>query len=540
MQRTRRQSAKAPLGDSWVVENNSEDEEDDDDELTPEEHVYPAQQDLKVEEDIFDPPIQPKSPRRKAARARSRPSTEPDLIMPSLQEANLDGSWLGAGSMSSANRAQPAKRRAPRQTPSREAEGSKRTRRTTAPAREAEDSRSSSVIEVFLAITGSLWIVIRHSLDVLGDAVKWAKKPLAVLLSLFLIVWLSYMFMNMAFNHFKSQLSIFCYIPGIAQTPLCSAVKKTGPVEFDRLMEVQSQFEVVLEDSTEGIDLPLDMKRGEASIRDLRQLVRFSNLHSKNELGLEFDGFIETARMASYDLQKFNSHVSRAVDNVLASTRYTTRILSSLPPVHRTSLLGSLNPFTTSADTIQVQKAITTQYISHTTFLSTEIERLVNTAQALLLLLQNLDDRLDTIHTLTTRDELHASTSRDEILADLWTFLGANRAALASQDRQLALLQHVSAYRKTAWAHVSGAILKLQAMGAGLEDLRERVAAPGLLADSVDVPLDVHLESIALGVERLEAGREKAKSRQDDFLRRTLDRGQDGGDETRGRGSIRG
>jgi hypothetical protein len=31
----------------------------------------------------------------------------------------------------------------------------------------------------------------------------------------------------------------------------------------------------------------------------------------RNELVLEFDGFVETARIASYDLQKFNSHVGR-------------------------------------------------------------------------------------------------------------------------------------------------------------------------------------------------------------------------------------
>jgi hypothetical protein len=53
------------------------------------------------------------------------------------------------------------------------------------------------------------------------------------------------------------------------------------PVEFDQLMTVQSKFEEVLEESAGGVSLPMDMKRGEASIRDLRQLVRYSQLHAK-------------------------------------------------------------------------------------------------------------------------------------------------------------------------------------------------------------------------------------------------------------------
>ena len=52
-------------------------------------------------------------------------------------------------------------------------------------------------------------------------------------------------------------------------------------MEFDQLMTVQSKFEEVLEESAGGVSLPLDMKRGEASVRDLRQLVRYSQLHSK-------------------------------------------------------------------------------------------------------------------------------------------------------------------------------------------------------------------------------------------------------------------
>ncbi|KAI9872913.1 MAG: hypothetical protein M1823_008050, partial [Watsoniomyces obsoletus] len=91
--------------------------------------------------------------------------------------------------------------------------------------------------------------------------------------------------------------------------------------------------------------------------------------------------------------------------------------------------------------------------------------------------------------------------------------LGGNRAQLSKYNKQLHLLQHVGEYRKIAFAHVSATILKLQAMGAELEELRTRVGSAELQRDygKEPVPLEMHIESIRMGVERLEAGREKAR-----------------------------
>lgn len=307
--------------------------------------------------------------------------------------------------------------------------------------------------------------------------------------------------------------------------------EQTPPVQFDQLMTVQSKFEEVLEESAGGVSLPLDMKRGETSIRDLRQVVRFSQLHSKNELVLEFDGFIETARIASYDLQKFNSHVGRGVDNILATARWTKRVLDGIAA--RDGSRGALQSFITDHVLAPFQPlkftedALLDQYIQHTRIVEDEIHRLIAEAQALLLVLQNLEDRLDVIHGIATRDNTHAQLSKDEILSQLWTQLGGNRSKLGKYDSQLRLLQHVGEYRRTAWAHVSGTILKLQAMGAELEELRERVGSAELLRDRAHVPLSVHIENIELGVERLEAGRNQAKRVENEYLRKTLDRGKE-------------
>lgn len=250
----------------------------------------------------------------------------------------------------------------------------------------------------------------------------------------------------------------------------------------------------------------------------------------RNELVLEFDGFIETARIASYDLQKFNSHVGRAVDSVIATTRWTTRVLDGIQ--ERDASRGSINAFINDKLLAPFQPVKFTegilldQYIQHTRIVEEEINKLIDEAQAILLVLNNLDDRLDVIHGIATRDGMHTEALKEETLSGLWAMVGGHRGKLNKMDRQLHLLQQVGVYRKNAYAHVSGTIIRLQAMGANLEDLRERVGSPELLRDRIDIPLSVHLENIQKGVERLEDSRQNARKLEDEHIRRTLERGQ--------------
>ena len=247
----------------------------------------------------------------------------------------------------------------------------------------------------------------------------------------------------------------------------------------------------------------------------------------RNELVLEFDGFIDTARIASYDLQRFNSHIGRAVDSVLATTRWTTRVLDGMAIQEGSKgLVHSIGSkiFYPFMPVRFNEDALLDQYIQHTRIVEEEIHKLIAEAQALLLVLNNLEDRLDVVHGIVTRDDQHAKKTKEEILSHLWTYVGGNRSKLTKMDRQLKLLEQVGVYRKSAYAHISGTILRLQEMGAGLEDLRERVASPELLRDRSDIPLSVHIENIQRGVERLESGRSNAKQLENERLRKTLQR----------------
>ena len=470
------------------------------------------------------------TPRRRSSRASTRPSAEPELIMPSIHEGNVGDSWLGEKKPDVRRTSNQASRRV-----------QKYERRDMDQRLQSEDTTLSETITKVLEDIRSFIIpMLSWIYDVLAKALQTCKTPIAYVIACWLLFGIMVVLRNLVTNSVYSALSPICRIPGSSflNLPMCQSPfsvengDEPPPVRFDQLMTVQDKFDVVLQEAAGGVSLPLDMKRGETSIRDLRQVVRFSQLHSKNELVLEFDGFIETARIASYDLQKFNSHVGRGVDNILATARWTTRILGGI--AERDASQGAATRFINEKILAPFQPikftedALLDQYIQHTRVVEEEINRLITEAQALYLLLQNLEDRLDIIHGIAVRDKLSAQGSKDEVLSQLWTVLGGNRGKIGKFDSQLRLLAQVNTYRQNAIAHVSGTLVRLQSMGAELEELRERVGGVELLGGKGAVPLSVHIENIEMGVERLERGRKGAKELENEELRKSLERGKGG------------
>ncbi|KAI9805892.1 MAG: hypothetical protein M1825_000506 [Sarcosagium campestre] len=554
---------RSQLDGSWVIQGH-----DDDIQGTP----TPAGN-LRSKRSQLQSPMSGgtrKIPARSSTR-NTDSSAEPEFVMPSIDNDSVVGSWVEANQKANQEAAERPRRRVTnRRAQVASGNGSMHESRQSEtltyqefpvrapPATEIERNTSRDVSNALFHALGS---TVSWAMEILGGALRVAKTPitlaLGVMLAAYLLLGLGLVFKTVITHSIQSSFAPICRLPGASILPICPTGPITSvpagpapPVEFDQMMKVQSKFEEVLEESAGGVSLPLDMKRGETSMRDLRQLVRFSSLQSKNELVLEFDGFIDTARMASYDLQKYNSHIGRAVDSVLATTRWTMRVLDGI--AMRDAAKGALNIFL--ADTVLAafrstgrssESTVLDQYIQHTRVVEEEIRRLIIEAQALLQLLTNLEDRLDVIHGIVARDDEHAQATRDDTLARLWTLLGGNRGTLNRVDRQRALLAQVGQYRRSAFAHVSGTVLRLQDMQAGLEDLRDRVAAPELLRDRgpvhrlgvdvdgpdfpsdspvVDVPLIVHLDNIQRGVERLEASRQSAKKLASSEMKRSLGR----------------
>ncbi|KAL9132024.1 MAG: hypothetical protein Q9217_000152 [Psora testacea] len=514
-----RTQPKPHLSGSWVVESD-----DGDDEYTPPPAITNSKKSRR--------PAEPaESPRKRQPRVHTtRASAEPELIMPSIYEGSVGGSWLG-------EERQGERHRQPRWR-SQESEG----RNDSAYMR--QPTAQQGLETTFDKIVVYLGPILTWLYEVLGGTLQKLRTPISYLLAFWLLLGLFVFLRNLFFSSVYSALSPVCRIPGARSLnlPMCRSSIANNyegveppPVQFDQLMMVQDKFQEVLRESAGGVSLPMDMKRGETSIRDLRQMVRFSQLHSRNELVLEFDGFIETARMASYDLQKFNSHVGRAIDNILATAKWTKRALDGI--AERDASRGAIASFFNDRVLAPFQPlkftedALLDQYIQHTHIVENEINRLVAEAQALLLILQNLEDRLDVIHGIAVRDDLHVQGTKSEVLSQLWTMLGGNRSKLGKYDSQLRLLSQMNTYRQNAITHISDTLLKLQGMGAELEELRERVGSVDVLGGKGAVPLTLHIENIERGVERLERGRKSAKELEDEELSRSLSKWKEKGDE---------
>ncbi|KAL2127721.1 hypothetical protein VTI74DRAFT_10265 [Chaetomium olivicolor] len=412
----------------------------------------------------------------------------------------------------------------------------KKGRRKEEEARFVDEQRSVGE-RVSASLPGVLFDLLCSVSRVLTLGLRYAQKPLAILVSLYIVLGGVIVLKNMATKSLYASISPICRIPGVSylDLPFCPDLKpaqangteRTQPVEFDGLMRVQDQFEQVLEKSAQGVSLPIEIKRSEISIRDLRTTVRYSDLVDKDVLVLELDGFIETAGAASDDVQKFNTHVSSAVDFVIAMSRWTSLHLGSYPGDNnedQTGLIGSWMNwlFAPFQPAVFSQRHLLDQYIEHTAVVSDRIVSLILEAQAVLRTLTKAEGHLDTIYKYVTRTRKTVQSCKDDILWTLWTLVGANNGQLSSLNSQLALLKEVNAQRLDAVRQVSELIVELKKIQGALDDLRNRVAEPGLVRGGVEVPMRVHMETINRGIERLEAARRRIRAVEDERMREAL------------------
>lgn len=371
--------------------------------------------------------------------------------------------------------------------------------------------------------------LLRYVLSVFSIAAHALKPLLGYTLIVLLMAVGMGVAKTMVVHSVTNALSPLCNIPGAGyfNLPFCDNIHydgHRGPVEFDKLVITQSNFEDILEASVHQAALPLAMKNSELSIRDLRTVVRHSSLGSRNELVNEFDGFIETARQASDGLSQFNSRISRALDGILSANRWTMKVLQGIEatpdskgiiPRFFSQYLSLATPQHSPEDVIY------DQYNRHTSEVEEQIQVCILEANTLLEVLENLDDRLHQIQDIAHREDLKVGDAKAELLGLLWTKLGGNRGPLAKQEQQLATLNDVSRYRKTAMQHVISTLVKLKDIENNLSQLRDDVAAPTIV-DRKRMPLEMHIDLISSAVDRLQTVRDEGRKEKEKMLQGTL------------------
>ena len=132
------------------------------------------------------------------------------------------------------------------------------------------------------------------------------------------------------------------------------------------------------------------------------------------------------------------------------------------------------------------------------------MEWLIIEAEANIIALDALEERLSTLHGIISREDLTLSSEKAD-LAELWTILGFNRNELRNFGQSLLLLKELKTYRQQALSRVVTALQTLQRMSADMEDIRERVARPAIAGSAI--PVEVHMKCIQSGLERLREGR---------------------------------
>ena len=152
--------------------------------------------------------------------------------------------------------------------------------------------------------------------------------------------------------------------------------------------------------------------------------------------------------------------------------------------------------------------------------LSTDMERLIIEAEANIVTLDALEECLFTLHGIILQEDLALSYKKNDLLTELWTKLGFNQNELWKFNKSLTLLKNLETYRLQVLAQVVAALQTLQAMNADMEDLHERVVRPALAGTKI--PVDVHIKSIKLGLERLREERVKAKKLNEAAMRRVM------------------
>lgn len=163
-------------------------------------------------------------------------------------------------------------------------------KRKTSSARRASTPKiaepSSNVVTDF--ITTVFGFLFRFIGDVLGTAISLTRRPLAIAFSLYLLAVIVAYVYQFAQTSIYMALSPLCKIPGVSllDAPFCDYIpskarnggRNHGNSDFPELINLQSNFESILENSVGGSHMALDLKNSEVAVRDLSTLVRVSEL----------------------------------------------------------------------------------------------------------------------------------------------------------------------------------------------------------------------------------------------------------------------
>ncbi|KAF9032957.1 hypothetical protein BJ165DRAFT_1377786, partial [Panaeolus papilionaceus] len=346
---------------------------------------------------------------------------------------------------------------------------------------------------------------IRYAFDVVKSVILMLKTPLKVVI----FFWVLSLLGNRLSLEARKALSPFCWVPVVSQSHMCRPIDtesstKARQADFVRLEEEQSQtLHTVLVESFGNSALALDIKRAELATSDLATLVQVSNLSMKKAIEDHLRDFGGRAAKTADGLQNLAAKVNGAFDRIIAINEHAMVTIERARDKEPApwSLLALLRPNAKE----ELQNAVDIAFEQAMAVLAFNLRDLIVVAEMAMGRLKELEDSLVTLHDLATNSGVQTSADKEKVLGEIWTWLGGNGDKLRMFHENFNLLGDIGAYRKQARSHVIHARQALLQMQATMQDMRQRAADPVLMGPAI--PVEVHIKSINMGVDRMKKSR---------------------------------
>ncbi|CAG8463260.1 17621_t:CDS:2 [Acaulospora colombiana] len=236
--------------------------------------------------------------------------------------------------------------------------------------------------------------------------------------------------------------------------------------------------------------LALDIKKAELATADLRTLIKYSSLTSASEIVDRLTDFVEKARSVGRDLQVLQSRTKSSIDNLITYNLFALRALENV------------------RDKKVSVRELKMAYSQMMTLIEGDLKRMILVGQEALGSLTDLDGILISIHDIATQESKLQNTERGKLLAELWSILGGNFEKKQIYKENLQLLQDLDRQRKIAVTQIQTTLYGLTSFQLDIEELREQVSRPSM----IEMPIEVHIENVGKGIERLRGSKVALKS----------------------------
>ncbi|KAI9155017.1 hypothetical protein HJFPF1_07579 [Paramyrothecium foliicola] len=378
--------------------------------------------------------------------------------------------------------------------------------------------------------------------EVVGLTTRLLKKPFAFLAAVYLALGGCILLMGMVNDLLNNALSPLCSIPGVHWfNPACAAPQPSSPLchlfglralapswcddlplalanetesmisKVEELVRIHGEAGQILEASVEIAGLPDEMQRSDSVMRDLENIVRYSQLERRDELSAAFNEYIEISWDTIDGLLDFSRGCDFLAMHIIHVNRYTMRKLQELEEFQITagkSIMASITARIIFPSMYNEQE-LTSHYARHISQIIDSIDDSIVRAKKILDLLQDGRKHLALIHSITSSELQVLEADPGSNLSRLWSKIFGDRDHPWNKPQNMILLGQIDEQRKRSIRVVEKLTLQLQDSRGSLESLKSQIKDPlGPQTAQDQLPLSVHISLINESLMSLEASRE--------------------------------